>query len=383
MPVGGFPTEYNPQSGVFNQVAAEYLAREVDLTVVHFRYFKPGRKLIDRKSFEGYKYIVVSVPTIPSLHKNWSWLHFQLYAFWIKKSLHKELSKADLVHCVQGEIGVWFSKIKKGYPWKLTTQFIGTDLVSELKEHRKKPWIRGWEEQLDGASFNSQMLKELFLTYYPNFQGALKTIYRGVNLQRFSANGARKELFTFLFIGGLANYHVGEGRNLKGGIDLLKAWSELSRAGKVDAIQLWFGGVDAVEDVIYDITPLENLQNFKAMGPLTKDEVLAAYQACQVVLVPSLQDGLPNVSVEAQACGKPVIGSKVGGIPESVVDGKTGLLFEAGDTKHLSETILAISQNANLYHELSSSARNHVRQNFNAENFGGAYFNFFKEVCAE
>ena len=51
-----------------------------------------------------------------------------------------------------------------------------------------------------------------------------------------------------------------------------------------------------------------------------------AYSACDVVLQPSLHDGMPNVVLEAMACGRPVIASPVGGMPDVIESGVNGLL---------------------------------------------------------
>ncbi len=382
MAVGGFPTPDNPQSGVFNEVAAKAIGKVTELTVLQFRYWKPGRKLVHKEKRKEYHYIVISIPTVPAWQVNWTSFHFSWYPFFIRTFLHKELKQYDLVHCVQGEIGVWFSKIKKHYNWKLLTQFIGTDLVSELHDHRNKPWIVNWQRKLDGASFNSNMLAELFNNYYPDFQGKSTTIYRGVDLSKFQPEHNQEKEFRLLYLGGLANYKFKEGRNLKGGIDLLEAWTQVSQKG-LDRIQLRFGGPDAVDEVIEKLCDPRDLKNFIALGPLRKKEVIEEYHKADCVIIPSRQDGLPNVSVEAQACGKPVIGARVGGIPESVRDNHTGFLFEAGNIPELTGHILEMAQNEDNYKRFSINARAHIEAHFNSENFVQHYFNFYKKICAE
>ncbi len=68
------------------------------------------------------------------------------------------------------------------------------------------------------------------------------------------------------------------------------------------------------------------------LGPVCDDRLLrAVYAAADLVAVPSLADNLPNVMLEALACGVPVLGSRVGGIPDAVVEGETGWLAAPGD----------------------------------------------------
>jgi glycosyltransferase involved in cell wall biosynthesis len=55
--------------------------------------------------------------------------------------------------------------------------------------------------------------------------------------------------------------------------------------------------------------------------------------------MPSVQDNLPNTVMEAMACGAPVVGFRVGGIPDMVRHGENGLLVPTGDVRALSDAI--------------------------------------------
>jgi colanic acid/amylovoran biosynthesis glycosyltransferase len=68
-----------------------------------------------------------------------------------------------------------------------------------------------------------------------------------------------------------------------------------------------------------------------------KDEILKA----RALVLPSFSEGLPIVLMEAMVLGRPVLSTYVAGIPELVVDGKSGWLFPAGSEKHLVDAIRA------------------------------------------
>ena len=383
MPVGGFPTEDHPQSGVFNETAAKQISAEVELTVVHFRYWKLGRKLISTEEKDNFIYKQVCIPTIPRLHENWSKFHFFWYSLLIRLLLKKELRGSQIVHCVQGEIGLWFSLAKKGHSFKLLTQFIGTDLVSELKEHRCKPWIKNWVNNLDSASFNSKMLKNLFASYYPQFSKPEYVVYRGCDINRFKPTEEKKENeeMIFFFLGGLANYKMAEGRNVKGGVDLLYAWKQYKDEGGKG--KLIFAGADSLAEVAREIVDSAKLEDIDYLGPLNKDKVLENYRLSDVVIIPSRQDGLPNVSYEAQASGNPVIGARVGGIPESVANKETGLLFESGNIQELVDCIRLLEENRELFDRMSTNARERAVSQLDSTDFGKNYKKIYDELCAE
>lgn len=77
-----------------------------------------------------------------------------------------------------------------------------------------------------------------------------------------------------------------------------------------------------------------------AAGYISEDRDLAlAYSACDVIALPSRQDNQPNVMVEGMACGTPVAGFRIGGLPDLIDDGVSGALAEPFSTDSLAEAI--------------------------------------------
>jgi glycosyltransferase involved in cell wall biosynthesis len=71
--------------------------------------------------------------------------------------------------------------------------------------------------------------------------------------------------------------------------------------------------------------------------------------------------------LEAYACGKPVIASKVGGLEDLIMNGETGLLFEAGNIKRLTRSIFNLINSDNIAKEMGLKSKNFVRENFTVE----------------
>ncbi len=100
--------------------------------------------------------------------------------------------------------------------------------------------------------------------------------------------------------------------------------------------------------------------DFKGLVP--HGEVERLYQACDIVVVPSVvQESHPLVICEAMAAGKPVIASRVGGIPETVVDGKTGILFPVEDRQALACAIRRLVGDRELRLRLGEAALRRAR----------------------
>ncbi|QJD77481.1 glycosyltransferase family 4 protein [Spirosoma rhododendri] len=69
------------------------------------------------------------------------------------------------------------------------------------------------------------------------------------------------------------------------------------------------------------------------------DDIVAAYNAADALVVPSLEDNLPNTIMEALACGTPVVGFRTGGIPEMIEPGLTGYLADVASATDLAQAI--------------------------------------------
>lgn len=89
----------------------------------------------------------------------------------------------------------------------------------------------------------------------------------------------------------------------------------------------------------------------------TEDDIVAAYNAADVLVVPSLEDNLPNTVIEAMACGTPVVGFRTGGIPEMIDHEWNGYLADIGSAQQLADGLVFI-----LTHTDQEALRQNARQ---------------------
>jgi glycosyltransferase involved in cell wall biosynthesis len=94
------------------------------------------------------------------------------------------------------------------------------------------------------------------------------------------------------------------------------------------------------------------------------DLFLSSYSACDVFVLPSEYEAFGLVLLEAGACEKPCVATRVGGVPEVIEGGKTGMLVDYGDSRGLSEAILELLKDDNKRKEMGEAARKRVKNKF-------------------
>jgi glycosyltransferase involved in cell wall biosynthesis len=113
------------------------------------------------------------------------------------------------------------------------------------------------------------------------------------------------------------------------------------------------------------------------LGPLSPAAVATRLASATLLALPSLSEGLPRVLLEAMAAGRPVIASRVGGIPEIVEDGVTGFLVPPGDDAALAERILWVVEHAQEATAMGRRGQAFVRGFFSADRYATGYADLF------
>ncbi len=100
----------------------------------------------------------------------------------------------------------------------------------------------------------------------------------------------------------------------------------------------------------------------RLVGHVSDEKLVAAYQDASVVVLPSTSDaeGFGMVLAEANACGRPVVGSRIGGIPDFVKDGENGFLASPGDPVDLADRIITLLRDKDLARRMGRSGRTKV-----------------------
>jgi glycosyltransferase involved in cell wall biosynthesis len=118
-------------------------------------------------------------------------------------------------------------------------------------------------------------------------------------------------------------------------------------------------------------------------GSCRFEDIARAYATADVVAAPSIigpggrTEGIPNVLMEALACERPVVASRVSGVPELVVDGVSGLLVPPGDVEALVAALRRIEDDPAQAAAMAQAGRRIIEQHYDLRNTAASQFNAF------
>ncbi|MCF7820266.1 MAG: glycosyltransferase family 4 protein [Candidatus Pacebacteria bacterium] len=119
------------------------------------------------------------------------------------------------------------------------------------------------------------------------------------------------------------------------------------------------------------------------LGKISDDTTLALiYSASELVIIPSLQDNLPNIVMEALSCGTPCVAFNVGGIPDMINHKENGYLANPYLSEELAEGIDWILKDEDEREKISLKARKKVLDNYTLEKVASQYVQLYKNILS-
>jgi glycosyltransferase involved in cell wall biosynthesis len=290
------------------------------------------------------------------------------------KPFYKRVNQSDLVH-VHGH--PYLSSLYAAIVAKFTHKPI------VLTQHNTFIEYEGWRwdhvEWLNDATIGKQVIRsaDRILTVsnatkrYVLSLGAnpakTSVLHNGVDIYRFKPNKAlREEKRRQLGIPAKATAVLTVRRLVyKNGIDTLIETAANALKQNPNLIFLVVGSGPDQTQIQTQITKMGISTHFKLMGFVPDNELASFYNAADLFVLPSKSgEGLPLVSLEAMACGLPVIATDVGGIRE-IVPEAYGKFVPPGSPESMSEAILELSHRSNM--ALKKDLRLIIEQNFSWE----------------
>ena len=156
----------------------------------------------------------------------------------------------------------------------------------------------------------------------------------------------------------------------------------IKRVENVKCIIVGGGWEEEKEKMLKEINNTGITDKVIFTGNVPNSEMVKYYGIADVVLLPSLQEATSIAGLEAMSMGKVLIGTKVGGLPYIIKDGKTGFLVEPRSPKSIAEKVLYLFNNKNLARKMGLFARKEVEKNFSWPKIAEKFLKEYAEVLS-
>ncbi len=253
------------------------------------------------------------------------YMHMSYKGSFTRKYLIQKLCKkngiVNIVHLHGSEFKKWYDRVNVRKKKKIQNFMKNSDAFIVLGEK--------WEKTIKSIEPNTETVVVSNTVHIPD------------------KNVTWKEPFKLLFLGVLIKR--------KGVNDLLEAVAMIKDKVNIECV---IAGSGKEEDELKkrcSELKIEDSVTFK--GWINGKEKIQLLEECQMLVLPSYNEGLPIAILEAISYGMPVISTDVGDISSAVIDKKNGYLIRPGEVNQLADRIERISNNRNLYEEMSSESK--------------------------
>ncbi|MDI6787412.1 MAG: glycosyltransferase family 4 protein [Planctomycetota bacterium] len=387
-----FPSEVKPSVGTFSMERVKALSKYCEVKVVSFRFWFPFARKIrglfiytEAPSHDVIEGIEVFYPWVLGLPRfdmtAWqSILFFVSYLISLRR-IRRDFD-FDLIHGCSVDLS-GFAAVLLGMifhrPVIVTGE--GSDIHTFSSYPLLGRLIRYTLRHCDRIIAVSAGLKDAMVKLGVSHQ-KIVVVHNGVDSDKFKPMdqiSIRQKLNLprdkkiILFVGAL--------RTIKGLIYLVQAIKEMSRK-RSDFLLVLVGSGPLQEELEAQVLKAGVEEYVRFVGLRPYDEIPKWMNACDVFCLPSLQEGFGVVLIEAGACGRPVVATRVGGIPEIVIDGETGLLVEPRSSEQLAEALERLISNQELCYQMGQNGRQRVLKNFDCHDKANQTMGIYEKVLS-
>ena len=308
------------------------------------------------------------------INRTHTWFSVKLY--FVNPNIYKQIKndKPDIIHTIGlrsfQSLMAWFVSKQTNIPLVvsdeggLTTHpFLKqSGIFFKLLYKIQKFFIKCIINDSSAISAANEYEKEIFLTFNKNSK--IKIIRNGINLKTLVSQENFKQKYK---IDNKFILFVGRFSKSKGIETLLYACSKIKNELKTQNVSLVIMGVDFgyQDEMLKLISMLKLNDNVIVIKNPPRDDVIAAYEQSEFLVLPSHWELSPLVPLESFAFKKPVISTKAHGIPYTVQDKVNGLLVEPDNPNDLSKAIIELLENKDVREKLGLAGYEFVHKECN------------------
>lgn len=165
----------------------------------------------------------------------------------------------------------------------------------------------------------------------------------------------------------------------KGVLNLIEAFSKLENG------TLYIAGEGPEKENIKNLIQEKGLEDrIKLLGRLNSEEVKECVRKSKFVVVPSIwYENCPYSIIEASLIGKPVIGARIGGIPELIIDNETGFTYEHDNIDKLAEKMRLLFEDSDLAKKMGEKAKNNALEQYTKDAYYDKIIKIYEKITTK
>ncbi len=319
---------------------------------------------------------------IPALGNNLRWLRDILYSHRVKKKLYELHQQYGIDVAEYAEInyeGYWHATdrdrripliVRCHTPYFILQRYFARHVHTMLNNRFILRSERSFIQRADTITTPSHHLAKMLLQELALPTDKAYVIPNAIDVNEFSPDPVKRKKD-----GGLLILHVGRLEDAKGVCDLARAFVQMVRDGRCEGARLVYVGEDRptprstsqTDELIQFFQENGMLEQVQFTGEVEQQQLVQWYRRADICVVPSkMYESFSYTAMEAMACGKPVIASRIGGIPETVEDGKTGIIISPGNIAQLKSALQILIENPEMRIEMGRAGRQKVERNYSS-----------------
>jgi len=288
----------------------------------------------------------------------------------------EELDLLHVHYAIPHAVCAILAKQMSGRDIKIVTTLHGTDITVLGYDSSLADSIRFGIEKSDVVTAVSESLvKQTYDLIGP--EKDIKTVYNFIDervYRKIDSSHLKKQLA--ISSEDKVVIHVSNFRTVKRVTDVVKAFKGIS--DKMPATLLLVGDGPEMAKVCKLVDELDIKANVRLLGKQENLEEL--YSISDLMLLLSEKESFGLVALEAMACGVPCVGTNIGGIPEVIVDGETGIICELGNIAEIAEKSVALLLDENKHQQFAANSVARVMDHFRGETIVSQYEKIYEEL---
>jgi N-acetyl-alpha-D-glucosaminyl L-malate synthase BshA len=265
--------------------------------------------------------------------------------------------------------------VEEDHPMKVVTTLHGTDITLVGQESSFFTVTKFSIERSDAVTAVSEFLKEETYDAFGCVGCAIEVIPNFVNLNEYhpGEDGGRRTALAPP--GKKVGMHISNFRAVKRVPDVVRAFARIRN--KIPAVLVLVGDGPQRPEAVAAAEELGVKEDVVLLGKM--DTVADLLRCADLFILPSETESFGLAALEAMACGVPVIASRVGGLPEVIDDGVTGVLVDVGDVETMAARGVVLLENKERHAAMRAAAIEAARR-FSSEDIVPLYEDLYRRV---